>query len=245
MRIGGISPSKVEGTGHDPVVDAYFALRPKQAIRKAGKGHAVVQERGYSKHSILLVSGWAALSKSMSEGGIQIIDVMLPGDVALIGADIAPVAAFTIEALTGISYIAIPLEHINGPELQHAQFRRLLVAMLITAQARMSELLLRMGRSSATCRLAYALLELYIRLERMGLARNGCFHLPLNQHKIGEFAGLSNVHVCRTMRRFERNGLITHLNKHDIRLNDLPSLSALAEINLASFREEILLRRPQ
>lgn len=245
MQPGRILPTDFRKADRSSVIDAYFAMRPKEAIRKAEKGQAIVQESRHTEHSMLLLSGWAALSKTMPEGGVQIIDVLLPGDFALIGADSAPVAAFTIEALTDINYIAIPLAHINGPGADHAQFRGLLTAMLVTAQARMSEILLRMGRSSAACRVAYTLLELYIRLERIGLARNGRFRLPLNQHKMGEFAGLSNVHVCRTMRRFERDGLITYLDDHDIRLNDLNTLSRLAGINLALFREEILLRRPQ
>jgi len=226
-------------------VDAYAALRPTQAIQRAVKGRNVVQESGYAAHSMLLLDGWAALSKTLPEGGVQIIDVMLPGDFSLIGAATAPVAAFTVEALTDISYIAIPLEHVNGPAPEHAELRGLLTAMLVTAQARMSELLLRMGRSSAACRLAYTLLELYVRLEQIGLTRNGRFRLPMNQHKIGEFTGLSNVHVCRTMRRFTRNGLITNLEDHEISLNDLEELSVLAGIDLTRFREEILLRRPQ
>lgn len=226
-------------------VDAYAALRPKQAVRRAIKGRTVVQESDYAAHSMLLLTGWAALSKTLPEGGVQIIDVMLPGDFSLIGAAVAPVAAFTVEALTDITYVTIPLEHVNGPAPEHAELRELLTAMLVTAQARMSELLLRMGRSSAACRLAYTLLELYVRLEHIGLTRNGRFVLPMNQHKLGEFAGLSNVHVCRTMRRFARSGLITHLDDHEIALNDPETLSGLAGIDLARFREEILLRRPQ
>ncbi|SDN56632.1 cAMP-binding domain of CRP or a regulatory subunit of cAMP-dependent protein kinases [Lutimaribacter pacificus] len=245
MQISGNLPTAFRDADRLSVVDAYIALRPKHAIRKAAKGQSVVQESGYADYSMLLLEGWAALSKTMPEGGAQIIDVMLPGDFALIGAEIAPVAAFTVGALTDISYLAIPLEHVNGPEPEHAALRGVLAAMLVTTQARTSELLLRMGRSSGACRVAYALLELYVRLEQIGMARNGRFHLPMTQHRLGEFAGLSNVHVCRTMRRFERDGLIAHPDDHDIYLPDLDRLSALAEIDLARFREEILLRRPQ
>lgn len=244
MQISAILPTSFRNADRSSVVDAYIALRPKQAIRKAAKGQCVVQESGYADYSILLLDGRVALSKTMPEGRAQIIDVMLPGDFALIGAEIAPVAAFTVEALTNVSYIAIPLDHVNGPEPEHAALRGVLAAMLVTTQARTSELLLRMGRSSGACRVAYALLELYVRLEQIGMAQDGCFYLPMTQHKLGEFAGLSNVHVCRTMRRFERDGLIGRLDNHDISLNDLDTLSKLAEVDLALLREEILLRRP-
>ncbi|MAM11347.1 MAG: transcriptional regulator [Rhizobiaceae bacterium] len=245
MQISGPLQKAYQNIQRSSVVEAYTALRPKQAARRAAKGQNVVQESGYAEHSMLLLNGWAALSKTLPEGGVQIIDVMLPGDFALIGAEIAPVAAFTVEALTDISYIAIPLEHVNGPAPEHAELRGLFTAMLVTTQARMSELLLRMGRSSGACRVAYTLLELYVRLEQIGLTRNGRFRLPMNQHKIGEFTGLSNVHVCRTMRRFARNGLITNLDNQEISLNDLNALSDFAGINLNRLREEILLRRPQ
>lgn len=245
MQLQEVSPASRKSTGFTSLVDAYLALRSNPTIQKAAKGHILVHEAAHADHSMLLLEGWVALSKTLPDGGAQIYDVMLPGDFALVGAKIAPIAAFSVEALTDIRFIVIPPEQVNGPDEEQATVRSMFAAMIVLTQARTSELLLRMGRSSATCRVAYALLELYVRLERIGQAQGGRFHLPLTQHQIGEFAGLSNVHVCRTMRRFERDGLITYEGDHDISLNELDALSEIAEIDLALLREEILLRRPQ
>lgn len=226
------------------LVRAYLKLRPQKSIKKAQKGQILTHESDYAVHSILLLEGWVALSKTLPEGGSQIFDIMLPGDFGLVGAKVAPVSAFTVEALTDIRFIVIPAAQMNGPEDEQALLRELFAAMLVITQARTSELLLRMARSKAESRLAYALLELYVRLERVDSACDGRFNLPLTQQRLGEFAGLSNVHVCRTMRRFERQGLVDTLDDHDLQLNDLDTLSKLADIDLELFREEILLGRP-
>ena len=170
---------------------------------------------------------------------------MPPGDFAVSGATIAPVAAWSVEALSDARFVDIQPELANGPEPQMAALRGLLAAMIVTTQARTAELLLRMGKSSAASRVAYALLELFVRLEAVNLATGGRFVFPMTQQKIGEFVGLSNVHVCRTMRRFERDGIISYPEQTEITLNDLDALCDIAGIDLETFREEILVRRPQ
>ncbi|MFP7571393.1 Crp/Fnr family transcriptional regulator [Marivita sp. S2033] len=227
------------------IVDEYLALWPQHLTLQAAKGKMVTQEGDHADHSILLLSGWMALSKSLPDGGTQIIDIILPGDFVLLGATIAPVAACSVEALSDASYTIVKPDRANGPDPVMARMRLLMAAVLVTTQARTAELLLRLGKSSAASRIAYALIELYTRLEPLNLAHRGRFNLPMTQHKIGEFVGLSNVHVCRTMRRFERAGIITNLDHQDIVINDLSALAEIAEIDLDVFRREILLRRPQ
>ncbi|MCL3882931.1 Crp/Fnr family transcriptional regulator [Marivita sp. GX14005] len=235
----GIAPARFSS-----IVDEYLNLWPHLPVQHAAKGQFIVDEGDFADSSILLLDGWMALSKTLPDGERQIIDVLLPGDFVLLGASVAPVAACSVEALSDASYTVLTPERANGPEPVMARLRTLLAAVLVTTQARTAELLLRLGKSSAASRTAYALLELYVRLEPLGLASDGRFSLPMTQQKIGEFVGLSNVHVCRTMRRLERDGIISHPAPGEIRIDDLEALSRIADIDLALFREEILLRRP-
>ena len=104
----------------------------------------------------------------------------------------------------------------------------------------MGESLLRIGQGSAEMRISFALLELFVRLEAVGRTDGQKFHLPMNQRQIGQCTGLSNVHVCRTLRRFERNGVITSADHIDIEIVDIGALCDLADIDLDALRAEIV-----
>lgn len=232
-------------TRYPTLVDAFMRVQPRAIIDTARKGKILIQEDGFADHSMILLEGWVAFSKMLPDGETQIIDVMLPGNFALIGAINAPVSACSVEALSDVRFINVRRTHANGPEPEMAKLRELMGAEIVTTQARTAELLLRLGKGSAASRVAYALLEFYIRLGAIGLTKNTGFAFPLTQNKVGEFIGLSNVQVCRTMRRFERNGIILRPNKSDIVLNDLNALCEIAGIDLETFRRKILIQWDQ
>jgi hypothetical protein len=66
------------------------------------------------------------------------------------------------------------------------------------------------------------------------------FHVPLGQQHLGDFTGLSSVHVCRTLRRLGRLGTLTTDDHMDIRIHDLPDLADRAGVNIATLRAEII-----
>ncbi len=225
------------------LIDVFLSVQPRAIIESAPKGKTLLHEDEFADHSMLLLEGWLAFTKMMPEGEIQIIDVMLPGDFALIGATSAPVAACSIEALSDARFINIRPAQANGPTPEMAVLRDLMAGEIVRAQSRTSELLLRMGKGNAASRVAYALLEFFIRLEAIGLANDRCFALPMTQQQMGDFIGLSNVHVCRTMRRLERERMISYPNHAEIVLNDLDALCKIAGIDLDAFRHEILVQQ--
>lgn len=231
----------------DPVLprlaDVYFRVYPQPLIETAHKGTSIVREDDFADHSILILEGWAALSKMLPGGETQTIDVLLPGDFALIGALYASVAACSVDALSDVRYINIRRTQINGDGPDMAELRDLTAAGIVHTQARTAELLLRLGRGSAASRVAYALLEFFVRLEIIGLTDGTRFSFPMTQRELGEFTGLSNVHVCRTLRRFERAGVLSHPSPSDIALDDMDALCAEAGIDMDLFRQEILLKR--
>ncbi|MCF3593980.1 Crp/Fnr family transcriptional regulator [Rhodobacteraceae bacterium LMO-12] len=221
-----------------------FLAGGRMPVCQAAQGQILTHESAHADHALLVLNGWIALSKTLMAGDTEIIDVMLPGDFALIGTRIVPVAACTVEALSKVEYIIIRPDRANGPDAASANLREVLAASILTTQARFSELLLRLGRSNAVNRIAYALLEFHTRLQAVGLTNGAVFEFPITQHKFGEFTGLTNVHVCRTMRRLERDGIIAHPAPDMIELKDMNALCALADIDLDLFRKEILINRP-
>lgn len=122
-------------------------------IRKAKRGTILVHENDPADYSLLLVKGWVALSKTLPSGDVQITDLMLPGDFALVGTRVVPVAANTIQALSDIEFAQIAPDEANGPDVASARLRHILAASILTTQSRTSELLLRLGRGNAANRM--------------------------------------------------------------------------------------------
>lgn len=65
-----------------------------------------------------------------------------------------------------------------------------------------------LGRRDAYQRVAHLLCELHYRALTVGLVKDDRFDLPLTQNEIADAAGLTSVHVNRTIQRLRADGLI-------------------------------------
>lgn len=235
---------ETEGTGRRPSLSALIAASGLvENTCTADRGAVLTVENDHADHSLLLLEGWMALYKSLPDGRTQMIDIMLPGDFALVGTPLVPVAVCTVEALCDLRYARIDLGRIIASDSEARQVRQLVAANLLTGQARAYALLLRLGHGSAETRVAYALLELFLRLEALGATDGRTFPLPITQRHLGDYTGLTNVHVCRTMRRFEHQGLVAHPDQGHVTLLGMDALCDKAGIALEDLRNQILIRR--
>ena len=187
-----------------------------------------------------VVEGWLAVSKSLEDGDQQILEFILPGETYDPTAADGRTSFVEVRALCDAVVIGIDRKVWSRllrdrPELWEAESLR-----DIAAQARQSERMLRIGKSSAETRVAYVLIEMCLRLSG-GTNRGECaFHVPLGQQQLGDFTGLSSVHVCRTLRRLSRQGVITTRDHMDIRVHDLSTLVDLAGVDFETLRHEIV-----
>lgn len=203
------------------------------------KGTILKSEGDESHTRIYVESGWLAASKSLEDGDQQIIEFILPGETYDPTAPDGKSSFVQLEALCAVVIVSIDktawaqlLQ--EDPDLQRSERQR-----NIAAQARQSERMLRLGQASAETRIAYVLIELCIRVSGRGAQCDGEFHVPLGQQQLGDFTGLSSVHVCRTLRRLNRAGIIRTGDHMDILIQDLPALAELAQVDFAALRNEI------
>ena len=230
------APTGWGGIATDP---ATHALLRAHAHTYAAK--TVIRLEGDDSPDVLWVlSGWLCLSKSLPDGQRQIIDFALPGDIISPSSADEATTATQIEAVTDVTLSATPLgawrKHMLGKPDLETRTRRSVTAFA----ARMAERVLRLGQCSAEERVAYALLEFCVRLNAIGESRACAYHIPLTQQQVGEFVGLSAVHVCRTMRRMERNGILQADDPMDIRITNVQGLFDLAGTDFETLAHEIL-----
>ena len=92
------------------------------------------------------------------------------------------------------------------------------------------EWLLNIGRRSARERLAHLLCEYAYRLDEQGLAEPGGYEFKMTQEQIGDALGLTAVHVNRSIRALEKDGLIVRRGRL-IAFPDLRLLRAEADFS--------------
>lgn len=189
--------------------------------------HSWIEEQASADdRAWLIVSGWAAQARVLSDGRRQIGRLLLPGDVAglthvggrsgarlgLLALTDAVVADFTLVRAAVEAGKSRGLARVWG-ELQRAE------------QAGALAQILRLGRFSAYERTGDLLLELYERLAAAGLVQGRSMPMPLTQEVLADCLGLSIVHLNRMVQQLRRNGLITS----EARRIGFPDLERLAE----------------
>ena len=188
----------------------------------------------------VILEGWVSLSKSLPNGQTQIIDFGLPGDLFDLTSADGVTAVIGLEAITDTTIAVLPREYWSALHQTSAEFAKILEFEAAAIRSRIAERMLRLGRGSAEERLAYAFLELGIRSGAMVGNKPRCFSLPLTQQQIGDFMGLTSVHVCRTMRRLVRDELITSEGHININVINVPAIENLAGITVDTLEQEIM-----
>jgi len=179
----------------------------------------------------LLLKGWACRYRLLPDGRRQILDVYLPGD--LIGLD-----GFLMKRSP--DFVMTLTESIYG-SIDHDRFQRLIagrdvalhiLALLVAEKRRLDEHLAIVGQMVADEKIAALLLELYIRLRHRQIVKGKSFHFPLTQQQLGDFLGMTVVHVNRVLKRLRDNGIV-NVKHRVVVIHDMTRL-----LNLASGRAQ-------
>ena len=209
--------------------------------REARAGTTLKLEGAPAAGHYWVLEGWLAVYKTLDSGQRQIVDFALPGDVldptcADMDVSCVEIVALTEARVSVVPEAAIARLRAAAPALDRHERRNHAAAL-----SRMSERMLRLGRGSAEARIAYALIELCLRLSRVSGTDCGRFHLPLTQTQLGDFTGMTAVHVCRMLARLGKSGIVTITDHIDIVVHDPVALARLAQIDPDRLRREIIL----
>lgn len=176
--------------------------------RKLSRGKSIRRE-GDPVHGVFfLLDGWVGSSVMLRGGKRQITKINLPGDMLGFPSLALSKAGETLEAMTDITFCAIPNSAIGR---MFAVAPRLTAAMFLSSQLEQVGLMQSLswvGAASAIGRVTTFLLDLHERLSAAQLVVDGGFDFPITQQQIGEFLGLTPVHVNRTFRRLDETGYL-------------------------------------
>ena len=191
----------------------------------------IVREGMESDQSCLIVTGFAYRQKVTIEGSRQILSVHMAGDFVDLEGSLLRRADHSIQALTRCELAVVPSRAIRDLMLEHPNVAQAMWIDTLVDASIFREWLLNIGQRDARARLAHLFCEFSRRLEAAGLSRDGRYELPMTQEQLADATGLTSVHVNRTMRGLEREGLI----QREKRFVKIPDWERLREV--AGFSE--------
>lgn len=175
---------------------------------EAAAGELIVMEDQDMNRTWVPLEGWAFRYKSFADGRRQVLNYMLPGDVIGMYSLILRRSDYGVEAITPMTLATLPATDLLDA-LAHTP-RLLLALSWISGQGErmLDEQIARVGRRGAAERMAHLFVELYVRMLKLGVAREDARVLPLTQALLSDTLGMSHVHANRCFGALTRENLV-------------------------------------
>ncbi|MGY6709057.1 MAG: Crp/Fnr family transcriptional regulator [Rhizobiaceae bacterium] len=196
--------------------------------RLVDAGHHVVDALAPVRSCSLILEGFAARYRILSNGRRQISALHLPGDFVDLHDFLLARTTQGVVTLSPCRLATIDHETLRATAASQPQLTELLWADTLVDAEVAREWLVAMGRRSALGRMAHLICELYVRLKVAGRARHMTCPLPLTQADLADTLGLSVVHVNRVLKILRTQRLIL-LEDHTVTILDWHELTRLAE----------------
>jgi CRP-like cAMP-binding protein len=174
----------------------------------------------------------------LNNGQRVILKFLLPGDLAGLTSCRFNTAQLSVKMLTPSVVYRIPLSWIFGLSESDPQLAMRLFWSIANENAMLSENFIAVGQRSASERIAHFLLELFTRLQKLGLAERETFYFPLTQEIMADALSLSIPYVNRVLHQLRDEGLVQIKNRQ-IEIQNIEELT-----ELANFKKDYLRPRP-
>lgn len=203
--------------------------RQKRAEHVHAAGGTIIAEGATDERVYTLLRGWAFRYKSLPDGRRQILNILLPGDVVGLQAELMSASPHGVEALTEVTLCTFRRDMVWELFRDHPSLALDLTWLAAHGERLTDDVLLSVGRRSATERMAMLLVLLYRRAASSGLKRpDGGVPFPLTQGHIADLLGLSAVHTNRVLQQLRRQGLVS-LKEGVLTVGDLRALRRVAD----------------
>jgi CRP-like cAMP-binding protein len=199
-------------------------------IKSLSHNSYIIRELDLTKNCCVLISGFAFRSKVVGDGGRQILSVHIPGDILDLQHAFLGVADHSIQMLTAGDVAYVTAEAVQDLAFAYPAIGRAMWLETLVEGSIFREWIANIGRRDARTRVAHLLCEIAIRLQSAGMMTGNRYELPMTQEQIGDATGLTPVHVNRTLRALQKDGLVTRA-KRAIQIKDWKALSAVGDFS--------------
>ena len=195
--------------------------------RTIGAKKHILSQGDRPEHVHVILEGWAARYRTLSDGSRQIVAFLVPGDFCDLHYDVLDHADHSIFALTRCRVAYMPIAELDPLMSAHGELARALRWGSLVDEATLREWIVNLGRRDAFERIAHLLCELHARMQMVGLVRDEQMPFPITQSEIADATGLTAVHVNRTLQRLREEKLVKLANRN-LTILDLGALQTAA-----------------
>ena len=193
----------------------------------------IIRERDRASHTCVMLSGYSIRHKIVGGGYRQIVAIHMKGEMVDLQNSLLGTADHSVQMLTAGDIACIPRDEIirlafERPAIGKAMWFDTLVDASIAR-----EWIANVGRRDARTRIAHVLCEFALRLKLAGLGDGNDYMLPMTQEQLGDATGLTSVHVNRTLKLLEAEGLIERLSPRSITIGDWKKLAEVGDFDSA------------
>ena len=213
--------------------DGTAVLSLPHTVKRLEAHHYVVREFDRAEYSCVLLSGFAIRHKIVAGGQRQIIAIHMKGEMVDLQNSLLGRADHSVQMLTAGKVAMIPRD-----EIKRLAFERPSVGLAMWTDTLVDasihrEWIANVGRRDARTRVSHLLCEFALRLKVAGLGEQTNYELPMTQDQLADTTGLTSVHVNRTLKGLEKDGLIERRTPRFIQIGDWRKLAEVGDFNSA------------
>jgi CRP-like cAMP-binding protein len=209
--------------------EAILALPSQHKVIE--RSQFIVRERELATHSCLMLSGYSVRSKLTGDGARQIVAIHMKGELVDLQNSLLGTADHSVQALTACNVAYIPREEILRLAAERPTVARAMWIDTLVDGSIFREWIMNVGRRNARTRIAHLLCEFSLRLKLAGLGQDNDYELPMTQEQLADATGLTPVHVNRSLKALEADGLIDRVSPRAIHIGDWRQLSEAGDFD--------------
>lgn len=210
--------------------DQAALLNLPHKIKPLRRHEFIAREDEIARECCILISGFAMRHKVAGNGLRQIFSLHMRGDVVDLHNSLLGRADHNLEMLSGGEGAFIPVEAIRELTLAHPAIGHAMWCETLVDAALFREWMLNIGRRDARSRMSHLLCEIGVRLELAGLGEATEYDLPMTQEELGDALALTSIHVSRTLKSLEIEGLVKRTNR-SVTIVDWHALAKLGDFD--------------
>jgi CRP-like cAMP-binding protein len=211
--------------------DRAAVLALPHTIKRLEAHNYIVREFDRAEFSCVLLSGFAIRHKVVAGGHRQIVAIHMKGELVDLQNSLLGRADHSVQMLTPGTIAMVPRDDIKRLAFERPAIGEAMWIDTLVDASIFREWVANVGRRDARARLAHLLCEFSLRLKVAGLGEQSNYELPMTQEQLADATGLTSVHVNRTLKGLEAEGLIERNTARFIQIGDWRKLAEVGDFN--------------
>jgi CRP-like cAMP-binding protein len=190
-------------------------------VAKVARKQAIYSEGDAATHCYKVIEGAVRVSRILSDGHRQVLDIFLPGDT--FGIEVAETYGATAEAVGDMVLLRCPRGCIDRrSEVDH---RREMLAMMSRSLSAAQDHVAMLGHQGAKERVASFIIRL---AQGQNRGANQPLDLPVGRQDIADYLGLTIETTCRALSDLKTRQVISAPSRHQLVIRNFARLEAVA-----------------